>query len=94
MYFSMYVHQFNILITFEKFTDADHFIQCGTFRDLGWRCQKTTKVGISFAIITDLDIKEEDIMKDIQCDVEVIIYVKRLNKRMYGGEAATAWVAY
>lgn len=88
-----YIHQFKILITFEKSIDADRFIQCGAFRDLNWRCQKTSEVGISFGIIRDidLDIKEEDIMKEVSSDVEVI-YAKRLNKRSFNGDAATGWV--
>lgn len=88
-----YVHQFKILVTFEESIEAERFIQCKAFCDLGWRCQKTSEVGISFGIIRDidLDIKEEDIMKNVTCDVE-IIYAKRLNKRIYDESRTAGWV--
>lgn len=88
-----YVHQYKILITFENITHADRFIQCQAFSELGWTCRKTTEVGISFGIIRDIDLEvtEEDIMKNICCDVE-LLYAKRLNKRNYNGGAAAGWI--
>lgn len=88
-----YVHQYKILITFENITHADRFIQCQAFSELGWRCRKTTEVGISFGIIRDIDLEvtEEDIMKNICCDVD-LLYAKRLNKRNYNGGVASGWI--
>ncbi|CAB3240017.1 unnamed protein product [Arctia plantaginis] len=77
-----YVHQNKILITFECATDADDFIGCKEFTELGWRSQKTSEVGISYGIIknVELDLSEADILKCLSSDYD-IVSVKRLNKR-------------
>ncbi|KOB69917.1 reverse transcriptase [Operophtera brumata] len=87
-----YVHQYKILITFDQEADADQFIQCKAFLDLGWRCQKTSEVGLSYGVIKniDLDLAEEDIIKNLSCDVE-IVSAKRLNKRKYKEDIAVGW---
>lgn len=87
-----YVHQYKILITFDQEVDADRLIQCKTFCDLGWRCQKTTEVGLSYGVIKniDLELAEEDIIKNLSCDIEMIS-AKRLKKRKYNEDDAVGW---
>lgn len=86
-----YIHQFKIIINFEKEADTDHFIRCKALRDLGWRSQKATEVGLSYGVIKniDLDVSDEDIIKNLTCEGE-LLSAKRLNKRKHSGD--TGWI--
>lgn len=90
-----YVHQYKMLITFDNEENSNKFIQCRTFTEMGWRCQKTSEVGISYGIIknVELDLSDEDILKNLYCDV-LIVSAKRLNKRNYNlsGNNTENWI--
>lgn len=77
-----YVNHYKIHLTFDTECNAEKFLTCKVFMELGWRCQKTWEVGLSFGIIKNIenDLSEEEILKNITSDTE-IISVKRLNRR-------------
>ncbi|XP_026326761.1 uncharacterized protein LOC113235315 [Hyposmocoma kahamanoa] len=81
-----YANPYKLLITFETESSAEKFMICQTFTELGWRRQKTWEVALSYGVIRDIDpdLSEEDLLKDISCDVEVIT-AKRLNRRTEEG---------
>lgn len=88
-----YVHQHKIVITFEEESSADLLIQSKILADLGWRCQRSSEVGLSYGIIRNIDIEmtEEEIMKNVSSHIE-IVSVRRLNKRKYNeNDTASGW---
>ncbi|KAJ8715785.1 hypothetical protein PYW07_010267 [Mythimna separata] len=87
-----FVHQNKMLITFDNDTGADEFLSCAAFTDLGWYCQRTSEVGISYGLIKamELDISDEDLKKNLESSVE-IISIKRLNKRCLNNPDGNGW---
>lgn len=77
-----YINNYKIYITFNKESSAEFFLACTTFTDLGWRCQKTWELGVSYGIIKnmDLDLSDEELLNNLMSDMEIIA-VKRLNRR-------------
>lgn len=77
-----YVNPYKLLVTFSKESSADKFIWCPKFGEFGWRRQKNWEVGLSYGIIRDidLDLSEEDLIKHMYSEKEVIS-AKRLNKK-------------
>lgn len=80
-----YVNNYKIYITFNKESSAESFLTCTFFSNLGWRCQKTSELGISYGIIKnmDLDLSDEELLDNLRSDVE-IMSIKRLNRRHEG----------
>lgn len=79
-----YINQFKMLVTFKDDSHADQFIACKALASMGWLCQKTSEVGLSFGIIKgiELDISEEELKKNLSCDFNIeIVSVKRLKRR-------------
>lgn len=91
-----YVHKHRMHITFDKESSADIFLQCKAFSDLEWRSRKTSEVSISYGLIkdVDLDITDDEMMKNISCDYE-ILSVKRLDRRCDKADSpgSNGWVA-
>lgn len=79
-----YLNNYKIHLSFDTEYNAEKFLTCKILIDLGWRCQKTWEVGLSFGIIKNIenDLSEEEILKNISSDTE-INSVKRLNRRHY-----------
>lgn len=77
-----YIHQNKMFITFDNDIGADDFINCSVFTDMGWSCQKTSEVGVSYGLIKamELEISDEDLKANLSSSAE-IISIKRLNKR-------------
>lgn len=88
-----YVHPYKIIIMFDEDICAEEFINCQSFVNLGWRCQKTSEVGISYGVIKDveMDFPEKDIIGNLFSSVE-IISAKRLSKRNSDETSSTAWI--
>lgn len=81
-----YVNPYKILINFGSETSAEKFLKCSEFDVMGWRKQKTWEVGLSYGIIRDIDIdlSDEELLKYIIADKEVLI-IKRLNRKTEQG---------
>lgn len=77
-----YLNPYKIRIQFDNVTNADIFISCENIIRLGWRCQKTLEVGVSYGIVKDIDIElsDEEVTTSIKSDIQ-LISSKRLNKR-------------
>lgn len=77
-----YLNPYKIRIQFDNLTNADKFMSCENIRKLGWRCQKTLEVGVSYGIVKDIDIElsDDDVTASIKSDIQ-LISSKRLNKR-------------
>ncbi|XP_045453473.1 uncharacterized protein LOC123662714 [Melitaea cinxia] len=81
-----YINPYKIRITFDTEFSAEKFLACQVFKDLGWRCQKSWEVGISYGIIKNIDkeLSEEELIHSLLCDIEVLA-VQRLNRRADDG---------
>lgn len=81
-----YINPYKLLITFENDLSADKFCSCPDFGELGWRCQKTWEVGLSYGVIKDIDIglPDEELLKNIKSNFDIVT-VKRLNRRSQDG---------
>lgn len=81
-----YVNPYKILITFENELSAEKFLLCSEFDNLNWRRQKTWELGLSHGIIRDidLDISEEELLKYIISEKE-IVSLKRLSRKIDEG---------
>jgi hypothetical protein len=77
-----YLNPYKIRIQFDNVTNADIFTSCENILKLGWRCQKTLEVGVSYGIVKDIDIElsDEEVTASIKSDIQ-LISSKRLNKR-------------
>lgn len=77
-----YINPFKITIEVDNEESADRLINCDHFIEMGWRFQRPFEVGLSYGVIKDieLDITEEDIIKSISCNTDVI-NVKRLQRK-------------
>lgn len=91
-----YSHQHKILITFDSELNADFFVQCKTFCDLNWQCQKTSEVGMSYGVINniEIDLTDKYILESLRCDGDVkLVSARRLNKRASDDDQSTSgWV--
>lgn len=87
-----YVHRNKMLVTFDNDIGAEEFINCSVFTDMGWSCQKTSEVGVSYGLIRgmELDISDEDLKSNLSSSAE-IISVKRLNKRCSDDPEGNGW---
>lgn len=87
-----YVHRNKMLITFDTDFDADEFINCPVFTEMGWSCQKTSEVGVSYGLIRsmELEISDKDLKANLSSSAE-IISIKRLNKRCPGDLDGNGW---
>ncbi|XP_072929999.1 uncharacterized protein [Epargyreus clarus] len=81
-----YINPYKLLISFENDLSADNFCSCPDFGELGWRCQKTWEVGLSYGVIKDIDIglPDEELINNIKSNFEIVA-VKRLNRRSQDG---------
>lgn len=78
-----YVNPYKVLVQFDNETSAERLISTVAIHELlGWRCQKTYEVGVSYGIIkdVDLDLNEKDMIESMTCGVE-IVSVKRLSRK-------------
>lgn len=77
-----YVHQYKMLILFDRDIDACEFINNKSFFNMGWRSQKTSEVGLSYGVIKniEIDVSDEEILKNLSSDHE-IVSAKRLDMR-------------
>lgn len=87
-----YVSSSKIIITFEKESSADLFIQSKVCTHLDWRCVKTTEVGLSYGVIrnVDMDLTEQDILLHLAGPYE-IMSARRLMRRNMDDKGA-AWI--
>ncbi|KAF9411756.1 hypothetical protein HW555_009547 [Spodoptera exigua] len=87
-----YVHRNKILVTFDNEIAAEEFIKCSVFSDMGWSCQKTSEVGVSYGLIRamELDISDEELKSNLSSNVE-IVSIKRLNKRCSDDSEGNGW---
>ncbi|PZC83240.1 hypothetical protein B5X24_HaOG208331 [Helicoverpa armigera] len=87
-----YVHKYKMLITFDNDMGAEEFIKCSVFTDMGWSCQKTSEVGVSYGLIRamELDISDEDLKSNLSSSAE-ITSIKRLNKRCSDDPEGNGW---
>lgn len=87
-----YIHKNKMLITFDNVTGANEFLSCSVFTDMGWSCQKTSEVGVSYGLIKamELDISDEDLKANLTSSAEVIS-IKRLNKRCSENPEGNGW---
>lgn len=83
-----FINPYKLFINFSNEEDTHKFTECEEFKKLGWRCQKTWEVGVSYGLLRNIDIelKEEELLEVIKSDTEVIS-VKRLNRRIENGWA-------
>lgn len=79
-----YKGPYKVLVKFEKQEDADKLINCKKIKELGYKCQMTSEMSISYGIVKhiDIDLKEEEMCEIFQCQNK-ISSVKRL-KRLTG----------
>lgn len=77
-----YFSSTKMILSFDKETSADQFVQCKAFSELDWKCHKTSEVGVSYGVIKnmDLDLIEEELLKVLSSPIE-IMSAKRLNRR-------------
>ncbi|XP_045496916.1 uncharacterized protein LOC123695196 [Colias croceus] len=86
-----YTHSYKMIVTFDENIYAQSLIECKTFKDMEWRCYKTSEVGVSYGVIRDIDLEasDEDILSNLKCEREIVA-IKRLNKRNFDGTAS--WI--
>lgn len=84
-----YINPFKILMDFESELNADRFINHEEFKKLGWRIQRTWEVGVSYGLVSniELDISNDELLDNITAEVP-IASIKRLNRREKNG----SWV--
>lgn len=81
-----YINPYKIIVEISGEKNVEHLIQCNHFIELGWRFQRPLEVGLSYGVIKniELDLSEEDLLKSITCDGQVV-NVRRLKRRADGG---------
>ncbi|XP_045772942.1 uncharacterized protein LOC123872606 [Maniola jurtina] len=77
---------FKVLIQFECKEHAEKLIQNKKLSDMGYRMQLVDEINVSYGIIKEIDLDEEEkeLMENLQCDHEILA-VKRL-KRLSDGK--------
>ncbi|XP_073963694.1 uncharacterized protein [Choristoneura fumiferana] len=78
-----YKSPYKILIRFKDCESAGTLMKCAA----GWTCRKTSEVAYTYGVVkdVDLDIDDDKIKDEFQCDLE-IISAKRLNRRDKDGK--------
>lgn len=93
-----YKGPYKVIISFKNKIDAEKLMNNKKITELEYRCQPTTEVQISYGVIKDidLDINEEEIIKEFKCDVEIIAVrrLKRLNENSDWVPSLTIRVAF
>lgn len=81
-----YINPYKIHVTFTNEKSAESLCSCKSFVDMGWKCQKSWEVGLSYGVIRDIDVNltEEEIRREISSDTDIIT-VKRLQSRNQDG---------
>ncbi|XP_045783306.1 uncharacterized protein LOC123879569 [Maniola jurtina] len=85
-----YLNAYKLHIQFQTEEDLQKLLECENIRNRGWNFQRTLEVGVSYAILrnVELDLTESDILDSITSTAELIA-VKRLNRR---GDDGLGWV--
>lgn len=76
-----YKSPYKILIQFGDKKSAQKLIECKKILDLDIRCHYVNEISVSYGVIknVDLDVDDEEIMKNIESDLE-IVSIKRLKR--------------
>ncbi|KAI8427042.1 hypothetical protein MSG28_014683 [Choristoneura fumiferana] len=82
-----YKSPYKILIRFKDCESAGTLMKCAQIINAGWTCRKTSEVAYTYGVVkdVDLDIDDDKIKDEFQCDLE-IISAKRLNRRDKDGK--------
>lgn len=82
-----YKNPYKVFIRFETAEDAKKLLHNKNIADLGYRCQLTHKLNFIYGVVKEMDLEEsdEDLMKNIKSEAE-IISVRRLKRKNYEGE--------
>lgn len=82
-----YKSPYKVLIRFETDQEAEKLINCQKFRELDYRCQKTSVNTLVYGIVrgVDLELHDKEIMEILECNAK-IISVKRLDRMEDGGK--------
>lgn len=77
-----YVNSYKALIHFSDEESADMFLECKTFNENGFKCQRTLDINQSYGVIKDidLDLNDEEILQGLSCET-TILSVKRLKRK-------------
>lgn len=77
-----YVNPYKLNITFENDLNAEAFLKCKTFLDMGWKLFRTSEVGISYGLVEEIeeDITISEFLKEATSNIK-IVSAFRLNKR-------------
>jgi hypothetical protein len=78
---------YKVLIQFGTKEQAKKLINCYKLQELGYRCQPSLEVSLSYGIIkgVELDLNIEEISKTLECDYEITSVI-RLNRLNYEGK--------
>lgn len=82
-----YKSPYKVLIRFESDLDAEKLINCQKFRELDYRCQKTSVNTLVYGIVrgVDLELNDKEIMEILESSTK-IVSVKRLDRMENGGK--------
>lgn len=85
-----YKSNFRAQIEFLNEEDANKLMCCENIQKMGYRCQLSNKVSLSYGIVkqaVDVETDEKEILENLTCEFE-IISVKRLNRLISVGKWA------
>lgn len=77
-----YVNAYKALIHFNVEESADMFLECKSFNENGFKCQRTLEINQSYGVMRDidLDLSEDEILQELNCET-TILAVKRLKRK-------------
>lgn len=81
-----YKNPYRVLIQFDNDENAEKLCKCTGISDLGYRCQFTQKINLSYGVVKniDLDVEDNELQEVLSSDCE-LVSVRRM-KRFNGSQ--------
>ncbi|XP_063537517.1 uncharacterized protein LOC134746873 [Cydia strobilella] len=93
-----YKNSCKVLVRFNSKQDAEKLLQSKKISDLGYRCQLTTELNLTYGILRriELDVTEEEIKNDFDCMYKIVSAkrLKRLDERGAWVDSETVRVCF